>query len=276
MRTHRHYLTAATRAALVRNGPDHEARRALMRVRNLLLSIIALAAVHGAEVATAQNLVTFTVDGDWRDWSEWGPTGPDDYHDVTPDTNSTVDIVAYEYGYGKYGPIGDNAPPQRELFAFIFEFLAPPFQGSDPTTVDLFFDVSPDTTFGDRTSPWEPKGFRPDYRFTVTGQGGRLTRESYRRYTGGQWNAPTEGADITELEVALSGKFLEGAIPWTAVGSPAPDAGPDKPEVRTYAWAAEVSKGTYREYVPDVPYFFSHYLTAVESLPWGMVKNLRD
>ena len=34
-----------------------------MRVRNVLFSMIALAAVDGAEVATAQSRETFTVDG---------------------------------------------------------------------------------------------------------------------------------------------------------------------------------------------------------------------
>ena len=39
-----------------------------MRVRNMLLPIIALAAVDGAEVASAQDPGAFVVDGDPQEW----------------------------------------------------------------------------------------------------------------------------------------------------------------------------------------------------------------
>ena len=199
--------------------------------------------------------------------------GLDDPYDVIPDTNSTVDIVGYSYAGAD--PLD---PPKPGYFAFIFEFIAPPFQGSDPTTVDLYFDVSPDTTFGDPTPPW--RRFRPDYRLTVTGQDGRLTTESHRRYTGGQWQTPTEGADITELEVALSDYWLEGIIPWSALGGdpPRPQDG-KRPKVRSYSWAVQVSQGPYRDYWPDdtsspEPWDpLMEYLTAVDPQSWGKVKK---
>ena len=114
-----------------------------MRIWNVLFLMGALALGQGADVVSAQDRRNFTVDGDWQDWKHLGML--DEYYDVIPDTNSTVDIGAYEYSEGMFGPSGDK----RKLFTFIFKFLALPFQGSEPTTVDLFFDVSADTTFGD-------------------------------------------------------------------------------------------------------------------------------
>ena len=273
MHTHMHHLTAATRAALVRNDPDHGARGVLMRVRNLLFLVgVAAALGLGGDQATAQHRFDpFVVDGDWRDWGHLGST--DALKDVIPDTNSTVDIVAYSYA--GVDPLEGEYSPKPGHFVFIFEFWAPPFQGSDPTMVDLYFDVSPDTTFGDPTPPW--RLFRPDYRLTVTGQDGRLTTESHRRYTGGRWQAPTEGADIPELEVALSGQWLEGTIAWSALGGdlPRPEDG-TMPQVRTYSWAVQVSKGPYRDYVPDdLPRDepFMEYLTTVEARSWGKMKT---
>ena len=245
-----------------------------MRVRNVLSLLSAVVTLGlGAQVAPAQDRLNFTVDGDWQDWGT--SFYLDDISDVTPDTNSTVDIMQYSFGWGEYGP---HDIPRRELFAFIFRFYVPPFHGSDPTTVDLFFDVSPDTTSGDRTAPW--KGFRPEYRFTVTGQGGRLTTETYRRYTGGRWNPPTESADITELEVALAGQWLEGAIPWSALGGfPALSQDGLMPDIRTFGWAVQVSKGSYRDYIPDASdewHSWEVFLTTIQSLPWGEVKNFND
>ena len=209
-----------------------------MRIWNVLFLMGALAWGQGADVATAQDAVTFAVDGDNRDWG--GGSGFDQFHDVTPDTNSTVDIRRYGNGWGEFGdPKGEMAPLPRELFAFILGFLAPPFQDSEPTTVELFFDASIDPASGDLTPPW--KEFRPDYRIGVTGQNGSLTTEFYRRYVGGQWETTT-GSDITELEVALSGDWLEGAVPWAALGSPGGPAGnPD--EELNFRWAFQVSKG---------------------------------
>ena len=217
-----------------------------MRIWNLLFLMGALAGGQGADVATAQDAVTFAADGDPRDW---GGFDLERFHDVTPDTNSTVDIDAHGFGWGEFGDRkGVMAPLPRELFVFIFGFLAPPFQGSDPTTVELFFDASVDPASGDLTPPW--KEFRPDFRIGVTGQDGSLTTEFYRRYVGGQWETTT-GADIAELEVALSGDWLEGAIPWAALGSPGGGPEADPEEDLWFRWAVQVSKGTYREYLPD-------------------------
>ena len=117
-----------------------------MRAGNVLLLLSAVVTLAlGAQVAMAQDRLTFTVDGDWQDWNY--VSALDWPYDVTPDTNRTVDIRRYAYGWGEYGPRGDNAPPRRELFAFIFRFADPPFQGSDTTKVDLYFDVPP-------TPPW--------------------------------------------------------------------------------------------------------------------------
>lgn len=220
-----------------------------------------------AETATAQKWVT--VDGDARDWAPLGHLSASDWpNDVTPDTNRTVDLRGYDYDWGGYGPRGD-------LFAFIFRFADPPFQGSDPTTVELFFDVSTDTTFGDLTTPWQV--FSPEYRFIVTGQEDRLTSESYLRYAGGQWCSLSEGADITELDIALLGQYLEGTILWSALGSLPP---PDYPsESLAFRWAVQVSQGPYRDYMPDVTgggYPFSEFFTNIEAYSWGMVKRLYD
>ena len=241
-----------------------------MRVRNVLFLLSALTLGLGAQVTTAQDRLNFTVDGDWQDWNY--VSALDWPYDVIPDTNRTVDIRRYAYGWGDFGP---HDKPRRELFAFIFRFADPPFQGSDPTTVDLYFDVSTDANFGDLTAPWQY--FRPEYRFTVTGQGGRLTTETYRRYTGGQWNAPTEGTDISELETALAGNWLEGAIPWSALGSPAPPEDPT--ESLAFRWAVQVSQGSYREYVPDETDSWSpitDYLTTIEAQSWGGLKSMHD
>ena len=57
------------------------------------------------------------------DWG--GGSGFDQFHDVIPDTNSTVDIRRYGFGWGNYGdPKGERAPLPRELFAFILTWAA--------------------------------------------------------------------------------------------------------------------------------------------------------
>ena len=244
-----------------------------MRIWNVLFVMGAVVLVNGADVATAQDAVIFAVDGDPIDWG--GAHGFDRFHEVTPDTNSTVDIRKYGFGWGEFGDHkGVMAPLPRELFAFILKFLAPPFQGSDPTTVELFFDASIDPAFGDLTLPW--KEFRPDFRIGVTGQDGELTAEFYRRYVGGQWETTT-GADITEVELALSGRWLEGAIPWPALGSPGGPAGSPE-ESLNFLWAVQVSKGMYRDYLPDDNWYdpwrpFEDYLTNVEATSWGKIKR---
>ena len=125
----------------------------------------------------------------------------------------------------------------------------PPLQGTEETTVEWLFDVAPDTTHGELTSPWQ--GFRPDYRVGVTGESGALTEEFHLRYVDGQWEA-TEGTDIAELEVALSGEWLEGSIPWSALGDPVLEGDlPPEGGIYNFKWALRVSRGAFRDYVPD-------------------------
>ena len=64
--------------------------------------------------------------------------------------------------------------------------------------------------------PWSD--FRPDYVVGVTGSNDALTKEFYWRYTGSAWDKK-EGADIPELDVAFSSRYLEGAVDgscWTS------------------------------------------------------------
>ena len=236
-----------------------------MRVRNVLLSIIALAAVDGADVAVAQDRVGFVVDGNPKDW---GGRGLEHWHDVVPDTNSTVDVDTFTYGYGEYWSGGFDAPSEN-LFAFLISFLAPPFQGSEETTVELFFDVSRDRTFGELTPPWSD--FRPDYVIGVTGSNGALTTEFHRRYVGGQWET-TSGADISEVKVALSSDWLEGAITWPALGNPKVSADPDKGQPLHFA--VRTTQGIYHDYVPNADEgVFDHWLTIVIPQSWGRIKQ---
>ena len=235
-----------------------------MQVRNVLFSIIALAAITGDE-AVAQDRFGFVVDGNPE---EWGGRGLDSIFDVVPDTNSTVDIGSFTYGYGEYWSDGFDAPPDS-LFAFLIFFLAPPFQGSEETTVELFFDVSMDRTFGELTGPWPE--FRPDYVIGVTGSNGALTTEFRRRYVGGQWET-TSGADIAEVKGALSGNWLEGAMSWSALGNPKPPADPDKHQ--PFHFAVRTTKGTLHDYVPDVDRgVFESWLTMVVPQSWGRIKQ---
>ena len=83
--------------------------------------------------------------------------------------------------------------------------------------MELFFDVSADSALGEAQPPWVD--FLPEYRIEIAGQDGQPTREIHRRLVGGEW-AVTEGEDIPEVEVALSGEWLEGAVPWPALGNP--------------------------------------------------------
>ena len=83
-----------------------------MRVRNVLFSIIALAAVNGADPAMGQK-GNFVVDGDPGDWAG-GPSRQDEYADVVPDTNSTVDVIGFEFGSADVFNVSDT------LFTFLF------------------------------------------------------------------------------------------------------------------------------------------------------------
>ncbi|MCY3735385.1 MAG: hypothetical protein OXG13_03225 [Gemmatimonadaceae bacterium] len=231
-------------------------------MRNLLFLVgIALAAIDGNE-AVAQNRTTFVVDGGRDDWG--GGAYGDPWYDVVPDTNSTADIGVFDYGWGEYGPLDEK----RELFAFLLGFVAPPFQGSEPTTMELFFDLSMDRTFGELTPPWSD--FRADYCVGVTGQDGRLT-EFHRRYVGNKWDI-TSGTDIAQVEIALSGHWLEGAVPWSALGNPEAPADPDR--YLPFRFAFRVSQGRFHDYVPNAEEgVLEHGLTVVVPHSWGRIKQ---
>ena len=235
-----------------------------MRVRNVLFSIMALVAVDGGQ-AVAQSRAGFVVDGDRSDWG--GVNEYDPRYDVVPDTSLAVDIRVIGYGWGEYGP--NDGQEKRELFAFILRFLAPPFQGSEPTTMELFFDLSKDRTFGELTPPWPD--FRADYCIGVTGQDGGLTTEFHRRYVDSRWESTT-GSDISELEIALSGRWLEGAIPWSALGDP---AAPEDPEsYLPFRFALKVSQGIFQDYMPNADRgVFEHGLTIIDPHSWGRIKQ---
>ena len=348
-----------------------------MRVRNVLFSMIALAAVDGAEVATAQSRETFTVDGiggigasgmsgdlgtriapgramldhgveddqhygtligrtamrigcvflslallspnqvlgeqdeayerqyrqwiadhlfdDWQyveidgdpeDWPSWDR---DPGSDVVPDTSSTVDVLFYKF---RPDPVLFSRFHSPE-FAFLLRFKAAPFQGVEETRVEILFDVvSPDTSYGELTSPWEE--FRPDFILGVVGKDGRLVREFHRRYVDGRWET-TKGSDIEEIQTALDGMYLEGSLPWDSVGDPLGMEDLDPPDATTGSYfnfklAFRVSKGDYRDYLPDnsETYFhkrgtpgwkpFGGYTwyccgTDVDSKSWGQIKS---
>ena len=114
--------------------------------------------------------------------------------------------------------------------------------------MELFIDVSQDTTYGPAQPPWSL--FRPDYVVGVTGSNGALTEEFYWRYTN-NGRVKKEGADLPELEVALSGHWLEGAMPRRFMEIPDTDLSWEEIEYVNYLVAVRVSKGTFRDYVPD-------------------------
>ena len=236
-----------------------------MRVRNVLFSIIALAAVSVPDLATAQNRVTFVVDGDWRDWG--GMCCYDEYADVTPDTNSTVDLLSYEFGgAGRVFNVSDT------LFTFLFQFTAPPFQGAEETTVEIFFDMSQSDSYGVEQGPW--RDFRPDYVIGVTGSNGALTKEFYWRYTGTGWEKK-EGADLPEVDIAFGTRYLEGAWDWKLLDIPDTDRHHLQVESYNQLKAVRVSKGVYRDYVPNDDYALGGQIlpSAVEPDTWGGIKS---
>ena len=239
-----------------------------MRVRNVLLSIIALAAVDGADphAAGAQNRGSFVVDGDPGEWG--GPTGYDEYADVVPDTNSTVDLLGYTFGgAGRVFNAGADT-----LFTFLFQFTAPPFQGEEETTVEIFFDMSESDSYGAAQEPW--RDFRPDYVIGVTGSNGALTKEFYWRYTGTGWDKK-EGADIPEVDIAFATRYLEGAWDWKLLDIPDTDRHHLQVDSYNQLKAVRVSKGVYRDYLPNDDYALGGQIlpSAVEPDTWGGIKS---
>ena len=248
-----------------------------MRVRNALFSIIALAAVGVPDLALGQDRSTFTVDGDPK---EWGGLRIDESFDVVPDTNSAVDLGGFSFCggclfYPNEIAVVEDAPDT--LFAFLFTFIAPPFRGPEETTVEIFFDVSHSDSYGEAQGPWVD--FRPDY--VVGGH-----RQQRRPDQGvllalhRQRVDKKEGADIPELDVALGGRWLEGALDWKLLDVPDTDVPYYELEGDfNSAKGVRVSKGEYRDYLPngDQPLVEkihpSHESTAVEPDTWGEIKS---
>lgn len=253
-------------------------------VWNMLFGLVlALLLGYREDAALAQDtfepLVEFVVDGDWRDWRRGrGPSRSDGHQDVAPDSNSSIDITQFDYitlspHYGHKGRHGK--------FSFIFQFLAPPFQDSTQTSVELFFDVSADSTFGEATPPWI--NFLPDYRLEIVGQNGHLTKEVYSRWVEDQW-VVTEGEGLSEVEVVLSGQWLEGFISWAALGNPGDSEEEEKRGYYTFKWAVKTTQDGYHDYLPDGDRYFydpwgpagppeGRVYTAVGPQSWGSIKN---
>lgn len=242
-------------------------------VWRILLALVCVLG-YGTDGAGAQDRSGFVVDGDWRDWGDGGPGEGDEFFDVAPDSNDTIDIIAYAYGVGSFERDGGD----EQLFAFIFRFLEAPFQGPTRTSLELFFDVSADTTHGEAQPPWV--GFLPEYRIEIAGQDGRLTKEIHRRLVGGEWSVK-EGEDIPEVEAALSGEWLEGAVSWPALGSPGTSTEEADRGYWYLRWAARTSQDGSHDYVPDgtsypdVPWGpqGGRITTMVESAAWGRIKD---
>ena len=249
-----------------------------MRNRLLWLVALAVALVLGPDLA-AQDSSTFQVDGDPMDWG--GGHRFDERQDVVPDTNRAVDLRSYSFGGGGrvfyWDPVTGDADT---LFTFLFKFLAPPFQGAEETTVEIFFDMSQSDAYGVAQGPW--LDFRPDYVIGVTGRDGALTKEFYWRWTGSAWDKK-EGADIPEVEIALGvedrgdGGWLEGAWDWKLLDIPDTDV-PHYDLKGDYNSdkAVRVSRGEYRDYLPNGDYALRNEVilpTAVESDSWGAIKS---
>lgn len=241
-----------------------------MRVVWNTLLVLACLFGHGVTAAGAQDASSFVVDGDWRDWGGGGPGEGDELYDVAPDSNNTIDVITYAYGHGSFG--------ERRLFTFIFRFLEAPFQGSSDTSVQLFFDVSADTTQGEAQPPWV--AFLPEYQIEIVGRDGSLTTEIHRRLAGDEW-VVTEGDDIAEVEVALSGEWLEGAVPWPALGDPGTTAEEEERGYWHFKWTVRTGQDGSHDYVPDgtsypgVPWgpMGGRVSTMVSSGGWGWIKN---
>ena len=218
-------------------------------VRSMLFGLIfALVWSNGQEVAFARD--PFVVDGDWRDWPL--SSSLDAAFDVVPDTNSSIDVITIAAEEDFTGELFRNG---REFY-FLLKFLAPPFQDTTATSVEFFFDVSADSTFGEAAPPWVD--FLPDYRVEIIGENGDLTQELHRRFDGTRW-VVTQGEDLSEVEAAHSGHFLEGAIPWAALGNP----GDTQEEIERgyfyFKWAFKTAQGGSYDYAPDQDFY----------LPWG-------
>ena len=234
-----------------------------MRTKTLQLMLTALTALLLAGPGSAQNSGNFTVDGDPMEWSG---LRFDEYADVVPDTSSTVDLLGYSFGDASVYTGGDT------LITFLFQFRAPPFQGAEETTVEIFFDMSESDSYGVAQGPWSD--FRPDYVIGVTGSNGALTKEFYWRYTGSGWDKK-EGADIPEVDIAFATRYLEGALDWKRLDIPDTDRPYYEVESYNQLKAVRVSKAAFRDYLPngDHPLREQILPSAVEADSWGRIKN---
>ena len=233
--------------------------------------IFAFIAGHGQDAAFAQRTV-FVVDGDKRDWG----TGEyfDSFFDVAPDSNNSIDIISF------IGEEDHNDVLFREgrEFYFLLRFLEPPFQDNATTSVEFFFDVSADSTLGQAMPPWVD--FLPDYRIEIIGRNGGLTQEVYHRLAGDQW-VVTAGEDLDEVEAAHSGQWLEGAIPWAALGNPGDSEEEKKRGYFHFKWAVRTTQSGSHDYVPDgddLPFPWSPMggtiaYTSVQPRSWGRIKT---
>ena len=213
---------------------------------------------------------------------EWtGGSLLDPGFDVVPDTNEAVDVINYELSLLGYFHRDGISERTDTLFTFLIKFLAAPFQDAEETTVELFFDVSQDTTYGAPQPPWS--NFRPDYVVGVSGSNGALTKEFYWRHSGSGWEKK-KGADISELKVALGvyrHGWLEGAIPLRFIHPPDTSLPFTRLEYLNYQVALRVSKGRFRDYVPDATEgpFGDHYIknvlnpSHVKPKSWGRIKK---
>ena len=234
-----------------------------MRTKTLQLMLTALTALLLAGPGSAQNSGNFTVDGDPMEWSG---LRFDEYADVVPDTSSTVDLLGYSFGDASVYTGGDT------LITFLFQFVAPPFQGAEETTVEIFFDMSESDSYGVAQGPWSD--FRPDYVIGVTGSNGALTKEFYWRYTGTGWDKK-EGADIPDVDIAFATRYLEGAWDWKLLDIPDTDRHHLEVESYNQRKAVRVSKGVFRDYVPNDDYALRGQIlpSAVEPDTWGGIKS---
>ncbi len=232
-------------------------------VRNVLFGwLCVLVWGYGTEAAYAQDASSFAVDGDWRDWGRSGPGEGDEFYDVAPDSNSSIDIITYAYGLGSFRREGAEGMEDRELFTFIFRFLQAPFQDSTRTSVELFFDVSADSTHGEATPPWVD--FLADYRIEIVGRDGGITKEIYRRLAGDGW-VVSAGENLAEVEVALAGQWLEGAVPWAALGNPGDSPEEEERGYYYFKWTARTTRGGSHDYLPGGE--------ACCDVPWGPMKE---
>ena len=176
----------------------------------------------------AQQRLGFTVDGDPEDWGG-NAGGFTARYNMQPVQINSIDIAAYDLNIGVFyrdvqdketrRPLVRQAPPVNPYWEFVFllRFLNPVFQDSAKSSVEVLFDVDADKDQGESIPPWVE--FRPDYRFQVIGQEGRITQEIYHVWNGARW-IERAGDDIPEFQAASSGRFLEGSIPWPAIGQP--------------------------------------------------------